>query len=174
MYLAVVVDVWSRRVVGWSMASHLRTDLVLDAMNMAVWQRHPERVIHHSDQGTQYTSIAFGLRCKEVGVRPSMGSVGDCYDNALCENFFASLECELLDQHGFRTQAQAKMAVFDYIEGFYNPRRRHSSIGQKSPINFERLQHAVLVVHARVEQLVLEPGDLGVRELNMGEVELHD
>jgi putative transposase len=144
LYLAVVVDVWSRRVVGWSMASHLRTELVLDAMNMAVWQRRPERVIHHSDQGTQYTSIAFGLRCKEVGVRPSMGSVGDCYDNALCVSFFASLECELLDQHRFRTQAQAKMAVFDYIEGLYNPRRRHSSIGQKSPINFERLQHAAL------------------------------
>ena len=144
LYLAVVVDVWSRRVVGWSMATHLRTELVLGAMNMAVWQRRPERVIHHSDQGTQYTSIAFGLRCKEVGVRPSMGSVGDCYDNGLCESFFASLECELLDQHRFRTQAQAKMAVFDYIEGLYNPRRRHSSIGQKSPINFERLQHAAL------------------------------
>ena len=142
LYLSVVVDVWSRRVVGWSMATHLRTELVLDAMNMAVWQRRPERVIHHSDQGTQYTSIAFGLRCKEVGVRPSMGSVGDCYDNALCESFFASLECELLDQHRFRTQAEAKMAVFDYIEGFYNPRRRHSSIGQKSPINFERLHRA--------------------------------
>jgi putative transposase len=139
LYLSVVVDVWSRRVVGWSMATHLRTELVLDAMNMAVWQRRPKRVIHHSDQGTQYTSIAFGLRCKEVGVRPSMGSVGDCYDNALCESFFASLECELLDQRRFRTQAEVKMAVFDYIEGFYNPRRRHSSIGQKSPINFERL-----------------------------------
>ena len=144
LYLAVVVDVWSRRVVGWSMATHLKTELVLGAMNMAVWQCRPERVIHHSDQGTQYTSIAFGLRCKEVGVRPSMGSVGDCYDNAMCESFFASLECELLDQHRFRTQAQAKMAVFDYIEGLYNPRRRHSSIGQKSPINFERLQHAAL------------------------------
>ena len=101
-------------------------------------------VLRRPLESTQYTSIAFGLRCKEVGVRPSMGSVGDCYDNALCESFFASLECELLDQHRFRTQAQAKMAVFDYIEGLYNPRRRHSSIGQKSPINFERLQHAAL------------------------------
>ena len=87
LYLAVVVDAWSRRVVGWSMATHLRSELVLDALNMATWQRRPERVIHHSDQGTQYTSIAFGLRCKEVGVRPSMGSVGDAYDNALCESF---------------------------------------------------------------------------------------
>ena len=139
LYLAVVVDAWSRRVVGWAMATHLRTELVLDALNMAVWQRQPEQVIHHSDQGTQYTSIAFGLRCKEVGVRPSMGSVGDAYDNALCESFFATLECELLDLQRFSTQAEAKMAVFDFIEGFYNPRRRHSSLGQQSPVNFERI-----------------------------------
>ncbi len=138
LYLAVVLDVWSRRVVGWSMATHLRTELVLDALNMATWQRRPECVIHHSDQGTQYTSIAFGLRCNDVGVRPSMGSVGDAYDNAMCESFFATLECELLDRQRFRTQAEAKMAVFDFIEGFYNPRRRHSALGQLSPINFER------------------------------------
>ena len=86
----------------------------------------------------QYTSIAFGLRCKEVGVRPSMGSVGDAYDNAMCESFFATLECELLDRQRFRTQAEAEMAVFDFIEGFYNPRRRHSALGQLSPVNFER------------------------------------
>ena len=116
LYLAVVLDAWSRRVIGWAMATHLRTELVLDALNMAVWQRRPERVIHHSDQGTQYTSIAFGLRCREVGVRPSMGSVGDAYDNALCESFFATLECELLDRKRFRTQAEAKMAIFDFIE----------------------------------------------------------
>jgi putative transposase len=142
LYLAVVVDAWSRRVVGWSMATHLRTGLVLDALNMATWQRQPERVIHHSDQGTQYTSIAFGLRCKEVGVRPSMGSVGDAYDNAMCESFFATLECELLDLQRFPTQAEAKMAVFDFIEGFYNPRRRHSALGQLSPVNFERRHEA--------------------------------
>jgi putative transposase len=92
LYLAVVVDAWSRRVVGWSMETHLRTELVLQALNMALWQRKPDDVIHLSDQGTQYTSIAFGLRCKEAGVRPSMGSVGDAYDNALCESFFATLE----------------------------------------------------------------------------------
>ena len=138
LYLAVVLDVWSRRVIGWSMATHLRTELVLDALNMATWQRRPECVIHHSDQGTQYTSIAFGLRCNDVGVRPSMGSVGDAYDNAMCESFFATLECELLDRQRFRTQAKAKMAVFDFIEGFCNPRRRHSALGQLSPINFER------------------------------------
>jgi putative transposase len=138
LYLAVVLDAWSRRIVGWSMATHLRTELVLDALNMAVWQRQADGVILHSDQGTQYTSIAFGLRCKEVGVRPSMGSVGDAYDNALCESFFATLECELLDRQRFQTQAEARMAIFDFIEGFYNPRRRHSALGQQSPINFER------------------------------------
>ncbi len=138
LYLAVVVDAWSRRVIGWSMANHLRTELVLEALNMALWQRRPEKVIHHSDQGTQYTSIAFGLRCKKAGVRPSMGSVGDCYDNALAESFFATLECELLDRHSFRTQAEAKMAVFDFIEGWYNPQRRHSSIGYVSPALFEK------------------------------------
>lgn len=138
LYLAVVIDAWNRRVVGWSMATHLRTQLALDAMDMAIWQRRPEQVIHHSDQGSQYTSIAFGLRCKEVGVRPSMGSVGDAYDNALCESFFATLECELLDRQRFRTQAEAWMAVFDFIEGFYNPRRRHSALGYRSPMVFEQ------------------------------------
>jgi putative transposase len=138
LYLSVVVDAWSRRIVGWSMETHLKTELVLQALNMALWQRRPEAVIHHSDQGTQYTSIAFGLRCKEAGVRPSMGSVGDCFDNAMCESFFATLECELLERKRFRTQAQAKMAVFDFIEGWYNPHRRHSALGQMSPLNYER------------------------------------
>lgn len=138
LFLAVVVDAWSRRVVGWAMENHLRTELVLQALNMALWQRRPEAVIHHSDQGTQYTSIQFGLRCKEARVRPSMGSVGDAFDNALCESFFATLECELLDRRRFRNQAEAKMAVFDFIEGWYNPHRRHSSLGQQSPLNFER------------------------------------
>jgi len=138
LYLAVVVDAWSRRVVGWSMANHLRTSLVLDALDMALYRRRPQDVIHHSDQGTQYTSIAFGLRCKEAGIRPSTGSVGDCYDNAMCESFFATLECELLEQHRFRTLAEARLATFDFIEGWYNPHRRHSSIGYHSPINYEK------------------------------------
>ena len=120
------------------MATHLRTSLVLDALDMALAQRRAKDVIHHSDQGSQYTSLAFGRRCREAGVRPSMGSVGDCYDNALCESFFATLECELLDRHRFRTQAEARMAVFEFIVGVYNPRRRHSSIGYLSPINYER------------------------------------
>jgi len=138
LYLAVVLDVWSRRVVGWAMASHLRTELVLDALDMALWQRRPEAVIHHSDQGTQYTSIAFGLRCREAGVRPSMGSVGDAYDNALCEAFFATLECELIDRRRFQTHAEGRMAVFQYIEGWYNPHRRHSALGYESPMSYER------------------------------------
>ena len=138
LYLAVVVDAWSRRVVGWSMETHLRTDLVLQALNMALQQRKPDSVIHHSDRGTQYTSITFGLRCKEASVRPSMGSVGDAYDNAMCESFFATLETELIERKRFRNQAEARMAVFDFIEAWYNPRRRHSALGQMSPINYEK------------------------------------
>ncbi len=140
LYLAVVLDAFSRRIVGWAMASHLRTSLVLDALDMALGQRRPSDVVHHSDQGSQYTSIAFGARCCQAGVRPSMGSVGDCYDNALCESFFATLECELLDRHRFRSHVEARTAVFDFIEGWYNPRRRHSAIGYLSPINYERSQ----------------------------------
>jgi len=142
LYLAVVIDIWSRRVVGWAMADHLRTELVMDAFNMAITTRHPTDVIHHSDQGCQYTSMAFGKRCQELGVRPSMGSVGDCYDNALCESFFATLECELIDRFTFRTKRDARLAVFRWIEAWYNPRRRHSSIGRLSPVNFERRKFA--------------------------------
>ncbi len=138
LYLSVVIDAFSRRVVGWSMANHLRSELVKDALDMALCQRRPDEVIHHSDQGSQYTSVAFGKRCRQAGVRPSMGSVGDCYDNALCESFFASLECELLDRRRFATKAEARLALFEYIEGFYNTQRRHSSLGYLSPINFER------------------------------------
>ena len=138
LYLAVVLDAWSRRVVGWAMACHLRTELVLAALDMAVAHRRPLDVIHHSDQGCQYTSVAFGGRCRAAGVRPSMGSVGDAYDNALCESFFATLECELLDRQRFRTQADARLAVFDFIEGWYNPRRRHSALDYLSPIAYEK------------------------------------
>ena len=122
------------------METHLRTELVLAALNMALGQRRPAEVIHHSDQGTQYTSIAFGMRCQEAAVRPSMGSVGDCFDNAMCESFFATLECELLERRRFKTQAEARMAIFDFIEGWYNPHRRHSALDYHSPINYERIQ----------------------------------
>lgn len=134
--LAVVLDAWSRRVVGWAMASNLRTELVLAALDMA--QRRPLDVIHHPDQDCQYTSFAFGRRCHEAGARPSMGSVGDAYDNALCESFFASLERELLDRPRFPTQAGTRLAVFDFIESWYNPRRRHSALDYLSPLAYEQ------------------------------------
>jgi putative transposase len=132
LYLAVTMDVFSRRIVGWSMSTSLKTQVVLDALEMAIYQRKPVNVIHHSDQGTQYTSIAFGLHCREAGVRPSMGTVADCYDNAMCESFFATLECELLAKRRFRNQAEARMAVFDFIESWYNSRRLHSALGYRS------------------------------------------
>jgi putative transposase len=142
LYLAVVLDAWSRRIIGWAMATHLRTELVLAALDMALEQRRPQGVIHHSDHGCQYTAIAYGQRCLAFGVRPSMGSVGDAYDNALCESFFATLECELLDRERFRTPAEARQVVFDYIEGWYNPRRRHSALGYESPLCYERIHAA--------------------------------
>ena len=157
LYLSVVLDAFSRRIVGWAMGHNLKAQLVLDALNMAVAQRKPQDVIHHSDQGSQYTSIAFGLRCKEAGVRPSMGSVGDAFDNAMCESFFATLECELLDRRKFQTKAEARMAVFQFIEGWYNPGRRHSALGYQSPINFERS------IHERLES-ASDPHPLTVHE----------
>jgi putative transposase len=138
IYLAVVLDVWSRRIVGWAIGEQMTAELVLAALNMALQQRKPDGVIHHSDQGSQYTSIAFGERCKKMGVRPSMGTVGDAYDNAMAESFFATLECELIDRRSWPSKTEARMALFTYIEGWYNPRRRHSALGQISPANFER------------------------------------
>jgi putative transposase len=143
LYLAVVLDAFSRRVVGWAMACHLRTELVLDALDMALLRRKPSKVIHHSDQGSQYTSYAFGKRCDQAGVRPSMGSVGDCYDNAMCESFFATLECELIDRRTFRSRGEARMAIFEFIEGWYNRSRRHSSLGYCSPLEYERRNREV-------------------------------
>ena len=138
LYLAIVLDVYSRKVVGWAMANHLRTELVLAALNMALAQRRPESVIHHSDKGTQYTSLAFGKRCREMGVLASTGTAGDCYDNAMAESFFATLECELIDRHAFQTQVEARLAIFEYLESWYNTRRRHSALGYLSPNEFER------------------------------------
>lgn len=141
-YLAVVLDVYSRKVVGWAFGQQQTADLVVAALNMALFTRKPDLrgpgVIHHSDQGSQYTSLDFGKRCKEMGVRPSMGSVGDAYDNAMAESFFASLECELIDRRAWRNFAEARMAIFTWIEAWYNPRRRHSGLGQQSPVNFEK------------------------------------
>ena len=141
VYLAMVLDVFSRRVVGWSIGEHMRTELVLSALHMAVATRKPQGVIHHSDQGSQYSALAFGKRSREMGIQPSMGSVGDAYDNAMAESFFASLECELLDRSTFRTKTEARLAVFTWIEGWYNPRRRHSALGYLSPMNYEEKHH---------------------------------
>ncbi|WP_371784726.1 IS3 family transposase [Streptosporangium subroseum] len=147
LYLAVVLDVFSRRIVGWAMAEHLRTELVTDALAMAIHQRRPEAgVIHHSDKGGQYTSMAFGRRCAQAGVRPSTGRTGTCFDNAITESFFASLECELIDRRTFHTRSEAERAIFAYIEGFYNLRRRHSANGQLGPVEYERRQ-ALKPVH---------------------------
>jgi putative transposase len=139
LYLAVVLDVFSRKIVGWAMADHLRTELVLGALEMAIGCRRPAAgVIHHSDHGSQYTSVVFGERCQLAGVLPSLGSVGDCYDNAITESFFATLECELLARQHFPSLAAARLAVFDFIEGFYNTHRRHSALGYQSPAAYER------------------------------------
>jgi putative transposase len=139
LYLAVILDVFSRRVVGWAMAAHLRAELVVSALEMAVWNRQPsEGVIHHSDHGCQYTSLLFGEHCQAVGIRCSMGSVGDCYDNAMAESFFATLACELLARQPFPIQLAARTAIFEYLEVFYNRQRRHSALGYLSPDAFER------------------------------------
>jgi len=140
LYLSVVIDVYSRKVVGWAFGERMTSDLVIQALNMALMTRKPESVIHHSDQGSQYTSIAFGNRCKEMGVRPSMGTVGDAYDNAMAESFFASLECELIARRSWKTKTDARLAVFTWIESWYNPRRRHSGLNYQSPNTFERKQ----------------------------------
>ncbi|MGH7498242.1 MAG: IS3 family transposase [Gemmatimonadales bacterium] len=139
LYLAMVLDGYSRRIVGWAMAPHLKTDLVLAALNMAITQRRPRAVIHHSDRGCQYTALAFGQRCQQLGVRPSRGAVGSAYDNAMAESFFATLECERLDRRTYRTHTEARLDLFHSIEGWYNPHRRHSALGPLSPITYERL-----------------------------------
>jgi len=139
LYLAVVLDVFSRRIVGWAMADHLRTALVVDALDMAITRRRPEAgVIHHSDHGSQYTSLTFGQRLHDADIVASRGNRGDCYDNALMESFFATLECELLDGRAFPTHRLARTALFDYLEGFYNTQRRHSALGYCSPMEYER------------------------------------
>ena len=142
LYLAVVIDVHSRKVVGWAFGQRMVAELVVAALNMALFTRKPgltgPGVIHHSDQGSQYTSVAFGKRCEEMNVRTSMGTVGDAYDNAMAESFFASLECELIDRRTWKTLSEARMAVFTWIESWYNPHRLHSGLGYLSPNNFER------------------------------------
>jgi putative transposase len=138
LYLAAVQDAFSRRIVGWSMADHMREELVIDALTMAVKRRRPDPgLIHHSDQGSQYVGLGFGLACTRAGISRSMGSVGDCYDNAVAETFFATLKKELVYRRSWPTRQELCSEVFEYIEGFYNPRRRHSTLGMLSPVEFE-------------------------------------
>ena len=124
VYLAVVLDAWSRRVVGWSIADHIRSELVVDAMQMAIWRRRPPagRTVAHSDHGSTYTSWAFGRRLRAAGLLGSMGSIGDCFDNSAVESFFGTLQIELLDEHRWDTRQQLALAMFDWIEAWYNPR----------------------------------------------------
>jgi putative transposase len=139
LYLAVVLDVWSRRVVGWAMSPSLATQLVLAALEMAVRDWQPTGVVHHSDKGCQYTSVAFGQRCIDASIKPSTGSVGDAYDNAMAESFFSTVETEVIRGRPLKSRSQARSEMFSFIEGWYNPRRRHSALGYKSPNQFEAL-----------------------------------
>jgi len=150
LYLAHVQDLFSRLIVGWSMADHLRSELVVDALEMALARRRPDPgLVHHSDQGCQFTAVLFTTRCAKAGIEVSMGSVGDCYDNAVCETFHASLKKEKIYRQSWPTRAAARTAIFEYIEGWYNPRRRHSTLGYLSPIEFEQQ-------HTELAQLALE------------------
>jgi len=138
LYLAFILDVHSRRIVGWAMESHLRTELVVDALRMAVWRRKPAPgLVHHSDQGVQYTALSFSERLKEVGIKPSMGRTGSALDNAMAESFVSTLKAELVSRMEFPTRQAAKTAIFEYLETFYNTRRLHSSLGYRSPADFE-------------------------------------
>jgi putative transposase len=141
VYLAAVLDVWSRRIVGWSIADHLRAELVCDALDMARWRRRPPKgqTVMHSDHGCQYTSWAFGRRLRDAGLLGSMGTIGDAYDNAMIESFFGTLQRELLDRHQWRTRHELALAIFEWIEAWYNPRRRHSSIDDRAPVEHEHL-----------------------------------
>ena len=139
LYCAVVLDAFSRRVVGWSIADHIRSELVVDALQMAIWRRQPSehQTVAHSDHGSQYTSWAFGRRLRSAGLLGSMGSIGDCYDNSVAESFFGTLQLELLDEHHWQSREQLALAIFDWIEAWYNPRRRHSYCNMLSPIDYE-------------------------------------
>jgi putative transposase len=138
LYLAFILDTHSRKVVGWSMAPHMRTELVVDALEMAVWRRRPVAgLVHHSDRGVQYTAISFGKRLEEVGIVPSMGRTGTALDNAMAESFIATLKTELVHRRRFPDREVARSAIFEYLEGFYNRRRLHSALGYKSPASYE-------------------------------------
>ena len=139
LYLASVIDCFSRKVVGWSMRADMQAELVVDALEMAISRRQPAgELVHHSDQGSQYVALIFGQKLRKAGIAQSMGSKGDCYDNAVCESFHATLEKELLHGCSFKTRQEAKTAIFDWTEAWYNPMRRHSRLGYRSPDQYER------------------------------------
>jgi putative transposase len=145
LYLVAVQDLYSRRIVGWSMADHMRTELVTDALEMALAQRRPKRgLIWHSDQGSQFVSLAFGQKARAAGIAQSMGSKGDCFDNAVAESFFATIKKELTNRRSWPTKDELRSEVFDYIEVFYNRQRRHSALGQRSPADYEKMQPTAL------------------------------
>ena len=141
LYLAAVQDAYSRRIVGWAMTEHMRTELVADALQMAVHRRRPEPgLIHHSDQGSQYVALGFGQQARDAGIAVSMGSKGDAYDNAVAESFFATIKKELVHRQPWPSRRDLSSAVFEYIEAFYNRQRRHSTLGYLSPEEYEREQ----------------------------------
>ena len=142
VYAAAVMDAYSRLIVGWSIADHMRTELVTDALGMAIIRRQPNDTVVHSDHGSQYTSWAFGQRLRNAGLMASMGTVGDCFDNAMIESFWGTMQLELLDKKAWETREELANAIFEWIECWYNPKRRHSSIGMHSPVTFELLQQS--------------------------------
>ena len=159
LFLAMVLDVWSRKIVGWATSTRMPSELVIAALDMAVARRRPRDVVHHSDQGSQYTSVAFTKRCEALDVQVSMGSVGDCFDNAMAESFFATLETELLRLEGaFESPEAADAHVFEFLEGFYNTRRLHSSLGYRSPIEFERDAAKSATARSNPQLVSLPPG----------------
>lgn len=162
LYLAAVMDCFSRRIVGWSMADHMRAELVVDALEMAVARRRPAPgLIHHSDQGSQYVALTFGHAAGDAGVAVSMGSVGDCYDNAVSESFFATLKKDLVNRRSWPTKAELRGEVFSYIEEFYNPIRLHSRLGYLSPAVFE--ERALAAAAEEGERLRRPPAMAGGR-----------
>jgi transposase InsO family protein len=149
LYLAAIQDVYSRRIVGWAIADHMRTELVAEALAMALQRRRPAAgLIHHTDQGSQYVSLAFGQQARSAGIAQSMGSRGDCWDNAVAESFFATLKKELIYRRSRPTKSELRTAAFDYIEVFYNRHRRHKTLGMLSPAQYETITH-----HHHLEQL---------------------
>ena len=139
LYVATVFDLFSRRIVGWSMQSSMTADLVISALGMAIWRRGvPKELIHHSDQGSQYTGSAFQKMLADLGIQCSLSRRGECHDNAVMESFYGTMKTERLSRMKFKTRDAARQAVFEYIEGFYNPHRRHSTLGNISPMAFEK------------------------------------